>query len=74
MCTTRIITGCGVPQLTAVALCTSEARKHGIPVIADGGIKKSGDMVKAFVAGAQTIMLGSMLAGCLETPGEVKGA
>jgi IMP dehydrogenase len=73
MCTTRIITGCGVPQLTAIALCAAEARKHGIPVIADGGIKKSGDMVKAFAAGAQTVMLGSMLAGCVETPGEVKG-
>lgn len=71
MCTTRIITGCGVPQLTAVALCVEEARRHNIPVIADGGIKTSGDMVKALAAGAQTVMLGSMLAGCLETPGEV---
>lgn len=73
MCTTRIITGCGVPQLTAVALCVAEAKKHNVPVIADGGIKTSGDMVKALGAGAQTVMLGSMLAGCLETPGEVKG-
>jgi IMP dehydrogenase len=73
MCTTRIITGCGVPQLTAVALCVAEARRHNIPVIADGGIKTSGDIVKAFAAGAETVMLGSMLAGTLETPGELKG-
>ncbi len=73
MCTTRIITGCGVPQLTAVAICVLEAQKYNIPVIADGGIKTSGDMVKAFAAGAQTVMLGSMLSGCLETPGEIEG-
>lgn len=73
MCTTRIITGCGVPQLTAVAMCMLEARKHNVPVIADGGIKTSGDIVKAFAAGAQTVMLGSMLSGCLETPGEIEG-
>lgn len=73
MCTTRIITGCGVPQLTAVALCVAEAKKHDIPVIADGGIKTSGDIVKAFAAGAETVMLGSMLSGTLETPGEIKG-
>lgn len=72
MCTTRIITGCGVPQLTAVALCVEEARKHDIPVIADGGIKTSGDIVKALSAGANTVMLGSMLAGTLESPGELK--
>lgn len=73
MCTTRIITGCGVPQLTAVAMCVLEADKSGVPVIADGGIKTSGDIVKAFAAGAQTVMLGSMLSGCLETPGEIEG-
>ena len=73
MCTTRIITGCGVPQLTAVALCVSEAKKHGVPVIADGGIKTSGDIVKALAAGADTVMLGSMLSGTLEAPGELKG-
>jgi IMP dehydrogenase len=73
MCTTRIITGCGVPQLSAVAMCVLEARKYGVPVIADGGIKTSGDIVKAFAAGAQTVMLGSMLSGCLETPGEIEG-
>lgn len=72
MCTTRIITGCGVPQLTAIAMCVMAAQKYNVPLIADGGIKTSGDMVKAFAAGAQTVMLGSMLAGCLETPGEIE--
>ncbi len=72
MCTTRIITGCGVPQLTAVALCAEIANEYGIPVIADGGIKTSGDIVKAFAAGASTVMLGSMLAGTIETPGSIK--
>lgn len=73
MCTTRIITGHGVPQLTAVALCVSVAQKHGVPVIADGGIKTSGDIVKALSCGANSIMMGSLLAGTLETPGEMKG-
>lgn len=73
MCTTRIITGHGVPQLTAVSMCVEEARKHNVPVIADGGIKNSGDMVKAFCAGASSIMVGSLLSGTLETPGEIKG-
>lgn len=73
MCTTRIITGHGVPQLTAIAMCVEEAQKHGVPVIADGGIKTSGDIVKALCAGAQTIMAGSLLSGTLETPGELKG-
>ena len=72
MCTTRIITGCGVPQLTSISLCSEVAREYKIPVIADGGIKTSGDIVKAFAAGASTVMLGSMLSGTLETPGEVK--
>lgn len=72
MCTTRIITGCGVPQLTAVALCTEIADSYGVPVIADGGIRTSGDMVKAFAAGASIVMLGSMLSGTIETPGEIK--
>jgi IMP dehydrogenase len=72
MCTTRIITGAGVPQLTAIALCAEIAETYGVPVIADGGIKTSGDIVKAFAAGASTVMLGSMLAGTLETPGDLK--
>lgn len=73
MCTTRIITGHGVPQLTAIGLCVSEAKKYGVPVIADGGLKNSGDMVKALCAGANTCMVGSLVSGALETPGEVKG-
>lgn len=73
MCTTRVITGCGVPQLTAIALCVEVADKFGIPVIADGGLRTSGDIVKALAAGASSVMLGSMLSGTLETPGEVKG-
>lgn len=72
MCTTRIITGCGVPQLTAVALCSKVAREKGVPIIADGGIKTSGDIVKAFAAGASTVMLGSILAGTIETPGLIR--
>ncbi len=71
MCTTRIITGCGVPQLTAIALCGEIARAKNVPLIADGGIKTSGDIVKALAAGADTIMLGSMLSGTIETPGEI---
>lgn len=71
MCTTRIITGCGVPQLTAIALCAEAAESYDVPVIADGGIRTSGDMVKAFGAGASTIMLGSMLSGTIETPGDI---
>lgn len=72
MCTTRIITGCGVPQLTAIALCAEVGESYGVPVIADGGIRTSGDMVKAYAAGASTVMLGSMLSGTIETPGEIK--
>jgi len=71
MCTTRIITGCGVPQLTAIALCAEAAAPYGVPVIADGGFRTSGDMVKAFSAGASAIMLGSMLSGTIETPGDI---
>lgn len=71
MCTTRIITGCGVPQLTAVALCSEVAAHYGVPVIADGGIRTSGDIVKALAAGADLVMLGSMLSGTIETPGEI---
>lgn len=71
MCTTRIITGCGVPQLTAIAWCADVARGHNVPVIADGGLKSSGDIVKAIAAGAEAVMLGSLLSGTLETPGEI---
>jgi IMP dehydrogenase len=70
ICTTRIISGSGMPQLTAIYRCANAARPLGIPVIADGGIKYSGDIVKAIVAGADTIMLGSLLAGLKESPGE----
>jgi IMP dehydrogenase len=72
MCTTRIITGCGLPQLTAVALCAEAAHPYNVPIIADGGLKTSGDIVKALSAGASCVMLGSMLSGTLETPGELK--
>lgn len=72
MCTTRVITGCGMPQLTAVALCSLEADKYDIPVIADGGIKTSGDIVKALSSGASSVMLGSLLSGTLETPGLIE--
>jgi IMP dehydrogenase len=72
MCTTRIITGCGVPQLTAIALCALAAEDSKTPIIADGGMKTSGDILKAIAAGASSVMLGSMLSGTLETPGEIK--
>lgn len=72
MCTTRVITGCGVPQLTAVAMCAKAAREKNVPVIADGGIKSSGDIVKALAAGASTVMLGSILSGTIETPGLIQ--
>lgn len=71
ICTTRMVAGVGVPQLTAVSDCAEEAMKHGVPVIADGGIKFSGDFAKAIAAGASCAMVGSMLAGTDEAPGEV---
>jgi IMP dehydrogenase len=71
ICTTRVVAGVGVPQLTAIADVASEASKHGVPVIADGGIRFSGDIVKALAAGAQCVMLGSLLAGTEESPGEL---
>ncbi|WLR57998.1 IMP dehydrogenase [Guptibacillus hwajinpoensis] len=70
ICTTRVIAGVGVPQITAVYECATEARKHGISIIADGGIKFSGDIVKALAAGGYAVMLGSILAGVDESPGE----
>jgi len=71
ICTTRIVAGVGVPQITAIADCSRAAAKHNIPVIADGGIKYSGDFVKAIAAGAESIMVGSLFAGTDETPGQV---
>jgi IMP dehydrogenase len=71
ICTTRIVAGVGVPQLTAIEDCAKAAQKSGVPVIADGGIKFSGDFAKAIAAGAATAMLGSMFAGTEESPGEV---
>lgn len=71
ICTTRIVSGAGMPQMTAIYNCSKTAAAYGIPVIADGGIKYSGDIVKAIAAGAQLVMLGSMLAGLAESPGEV---
>ncbi|MDZ4081835.1 MAG: IMP dehydrogenase [Bdellovibrionales bacterium] len=73
MCTTRVITGCGVPQLTAIAMCVQALASAKVPVIGDGGLRTSGDIVKALAAGASSVMLGSMLSGCLETPGEIQG-
>lgn len=70
ICTTRVVAGIGVPQITAVYDACCIAAKYDIPVIADGGIKYSGDIVKALAAGANTVMLGSLLAGCEESPGE----
>jgi IMP dehydrogenase len=71
ICTTRIVAGVGVPQLSAVYNCAREAGKSGVPVIADGGIRYSGDITKAIAAGAHTVMIGSMFAGVAESPGEV---
>jgi len=70
ICTTRVVAGVGVPQLSAVAECAAAAAAHGIPIIADGGIRASGDIVKAIAAGASTVMLGNVLAGTDEAPGE----
>ena len=71
ICTTRIVAGVGVPQISAIDDCASEAAKYGIPVLADGGLKYSGDVAKALAAGAACVMAGSLLAGCEESPGEL---
>lgn len=72
ICTTRVVAGVGVPQITAIYNCGEVARKYGVPIIADGGIKFSGDVVKAIAAGGNVVMLGSLLAGTEESPGEVE--
>ena len=72
ICTTRVVAGAGVPQVTAIAECARIAREYGIPVIADGGVKHSGDIAKAIAAGANVVMVGSLLAGTDESPGEIE--
>ena len=71
ICTTRVVAGVGVPQITAIMEAAKACNKAGIPLIADGGLQYSGDIVKAIVAGANSVMLGSLLAGCRESPGEL---
>ncbi len=71
ICTTRVVAGIGVPQITAIMDCSAAARKHNVPIIADGGIKFSGDIAKAIAAGADSVMLGNLLAGTEESPGEM---
>ncbi|MDX8363404.1 MULTISPECIES: IMP dehydrogenase [Bacillaceae] len=72
ICTTRVVAGVGVPQITAIYDCATEARKHDVAIIADGGIKYSGDIVKALASGGHVVMLGSLLAGVTESPGETE--
>lgn len=72
ICTTRVVAGVGVPQISAIYHCATVARKAGIPIIADGGIKYSGDIVKAIAVGASSVMVGSLLAGTTESPGEIE--
>ena len=72
ICTTRVVAGIGVPQITAIYDSANEAAKHGKPIIADGGIKYSGEIVKAIAAGANVVMLGSLVAGCEEAPGDTE--
>jgi IMP dehydrogenase len=71
ICTTRVVAGVGVPQLTAIVDCARAAEKHGVTIVGDGGIKYSGDVVKALAGGASTVMIGSLFAGTDEAPGEV---
>jgi IMP dehydrogenase len=70
ICTTRVVSGAGVPQITAIAECSKAARGTGVPIIADGGIKFSGDVTKAIASGADCVMIGSLFAGTEESPGE----
>ncbi len=72
ICTTRVVAGIGVPQITAIYECSTEAQKFGIPIIADGGVKFSGDLPKAIAAGANTVMIGSLFAGTEESPGDIE--
>lgn len=72
ICTTRVVAGAGVPQITAIYECSEEAARYGIPVVADGGVKYSGDITKAIASGADAVMLGSLLAGTEESPGEIE--
>jgi IMP dehydrogenase len=72
ICTTRVVAGAGMPQMSAIFACARAARAHGVPVVADGGIVTSGDIVKAFVAGADAVMLGNLLAGVDEAPGDLE--
>ncbi len=71
ICTTRVVAGIGVPQITAIFDCAAVARRHGVPIVADGGVQFSGDIAKALAAGADTVMLGNLLAGVEESPGEI---
>ena len=71
ICTTRVISGVGVPQVSAIINCSEVADKHNIPVIADGGIRQSGDITKAIAAGASSVMIGSLFAGLKESPGQL---
>jgi IMP dehydrogenase len=70
ICTTRVVAGVGVPQITAISECSKVAHKHGIPIVADGGVKYSGDLTKAIAAGADVVMIGSLFAGTEESPGD----
>ncbi len=72
ICTTRVVAGIGVPQITAIMDCAQESAKYGVPIIADGGIKFSGDIVKAIASGADTVMIGSLFAGTEESPGDIE--
>jgi IMP dehydrogenase len=71
ICTTRVVTGAGMPQITAITECAAAAEAYGVPIIADGGIKYSGDIAKAIAAGAHSVMIGSLFAGTEESPGEM---